>query len=40
MEERADIYVGYLTGPDPNEGGMCAYASDINQIWCCNVGEQ
>lgn len=32
--------VEYLTGPVGLADGMCAYASEINQVWCCNPGEQ
>lgn len=30
----------YPTGDNGFDGGMCAYAPEINQIWCCNPGEQ
>lgn len=38
MEKETDM--GYLTGSDGDLSAMCAYASEINQIWCCNPGEQ
>lgn len=38
VKKRTDVE--YSTGPVGLADGMCAYASEINQIWCCNPGEQ